>query len=379
MTNRQRFLAILGGRQPDRIPWIPRLSIWYTAHRNAGTLPERYRGWGLRDIERDLGMGTPARVGRVFAIEYEGVEVRTRQKGDMETFTEYVTPVGTISTLLRSSEVLRNKGILQMDVEHLVKGPGDYEVAEYLEAYTRYQPKYEEFLAYDAQIGEDGFPMVNAGDCPFHRWLRDLVGYRDAYFHLNDYPDKVESLLELMTEHDRKALWPVMAESPAKLFLHGAHFDSHMTPPPIYERYILPYYQEFSVYLHRHGKKLCMHADADSRLLLRHIRDSGYDMVETFTTEPMVSCTLEEARRAFGKQVIVWGGVPSTILEPEFSDEYFESFMRNVFRTIAPGDAFILGVADNVMPRARIERLRRVSEMVEAWGDCPVRADAVPG
>ena len=29
MTNRERLLAIMEGRPPDRIPWLPRLQIWY--------------------------------------------------------------------------------------------------------------------------------------------------------------------------------------------------------------------------------------------------------------------------------------------------------------------------------------------------------------
>ena len=56
MTNRERLLAIMDGRSPDRIPWIPRLLNWYTAHSNLGNLPERFRGLSLQEIERELGM-----------------------------------------------------------------------------------------------------------------------------------------------------------------------------------------------------------------------------------------------------------------------------------------------------------------------------------
>jgi len=378
MTNRERVLAILDGRPPDRIPWIPRLSIWYTAHRIAGTLPERYADWELRDIERDLQMGTPARDGRVFETQYRDVDIRSTQLNEADTLVEHVTPVGTVATLLRSSKELRDKGIRQMDVEHLIKGHEDYRVVEFMVEHTEFRPVYEEYEAYDADIGDDGLPMVNAGDCPFHTWLRDYVGYNHAYYHLSDYPDRVERLLELMTQRDRETLWPILAESPAKLFLHGAHFDSYMTPPPVYEKYIRPYYRELTHYLHQHGKKVCMHADADSRLLLHLIRDSGYDVAETFTTAPMVSCTLEEARAAFGEDVIIWGAVPSVILEPEYSDDYLESYMRDLIRTIAPGNAFILGVADNVMPRASVERLRRISAMMEEWGTYPINPGDIP-
>jgi uroporphyrinogen-III decarboxylase len=95
-------------------------------------------------------------------------------------------------------------------------------------------------------------------------------------------------------------------------------------------------------------------------------------MAETFTTTPQASCTLEEARETWGNDVIIWGAVPSVILEDTYSDEAFEAYMKEIFRTVAPGDAFILGVADNVMPNARLDRLERITEMVETWGHYPI-------
>ena len=378
MTNRERLQAIMAGRSPDRIPWIPRLQVWHTAHQRAGTLPERYRDMSLRDVERDLGMGTPARDGRVFRARQEGdVEVTGRDEGGTR-LTEYRTPAGTVSIRQRHSDELDAAGIGGMEIEHLIKGPGDYAAASYLLSHMRYEPAYDDYTAYDADIGDSGYPMVSVGDCPLHYFLQKLVGYNNAYYHLTDFTVQVEELLELMTVNDRQHLWPVVADSPAGLVLHGVHLDSQITPPPLFERYITPYYQEFSALLHERGKKLCMHADNDSRLILEHIRDAGYDMVETFTTDPQVTCTLEEARHTWGTDVIIWGAVPSVILEPVFSEGEFEAYMRRVFRTAAPGDAFILGVADNVMPAARIERLQRITEMVEEWGEYPIDAARIP-
>jgi hypothetical protein len=277
-----------------------------------------------------------------------------------------------VTTLWRGSEVLRQKAIQDLQVEFMLKRREDYGVVEYIIEHTQYVPTYEEYLAYDADIGEDGVPIVQCGDCPFHHWQRALVGYNNAYYHLNDYPNEVEHLLKVMEQCDREIVWRLIAHSPAKLILHGVHFDSSMTPPPIFERFITPYYQPFSRLLNAHGKTLCMHADADSRLILRHIKNAGFDMVETFTTAPMVSCTLEEARAAWGKDVIIWGAVPSVILEDNYTEKQFEEYMMNVFDIVAPGDAFILGVADNVMPAAKIERIRRISEMVEEWGKYPI-------
>ena len=378
MTNRERLLAILEGRSPDRVPWIPRLLIWYRAQVRRGTLPERFCGMSLREVERTLGMGTPAREGRVFSSTLSGgIEVCSQREG-ASVVTTYRTPAGTVSTRHQHSEELDQIGIGSLEVEHMIKGPADFPAVEYLVTHTRYTPTYEAYLSYEADIGEEGYPMTSAGDCPFHYFLQKLAGYQAGYYHLADYPDRVAHLLGTMEEVERERMWPLVAKSPARLILHGVHFSSSITPPPYFSRYITPYYQDFSALLHGEGKSLCMHADSDSRLILEHIREAGYDMAETFTTYPQVSCTLEEARRVWGSDVIIWGAVPSVMLEDTYSDQAFESYMRDLFRTIAPGDAFILGVSDNIMPSARLERLERISEMVEAWGAYPIDPGRIP-
>ncbi|MDP6698233.1 MAG: uroporphyrinogen decarboxylase family protein, partial [Candidatus Latescibacteria bacterium] len=318
MSNRQRLLTIMDGGQPDRIPWIPRLLIWHTAHKRQGSLPSRFEGLSLRQVERELGMGTPARDGRIFAIDKRGdVEIETRSEGESE-LTTYRTPAGAVSTRYRSSEELARVGIQSLEVEHMIKGPDDFAAVEYMVQHAHYDPTPQDYLDYEAEIGADGYPLVAAGDCPFHHFLQKLAGYQQGYYILNDYPSQVEGLLETMEALDRERLWPVVAESPARLILHGIHFDSLMTPPQLFERYIAPYYRDFTALLHQSDKKLCMHADNDSRLILEHIEDAGFDMVETFTTAPQVSCTLEEARRAWGTRMIIWGAVPSVILEPVY-------------------------------------------------------------
>lgn len=371
MTNRERLLTILEGRPPDRIPWIPRLLIWYNAHQKTGTMPPEYAGLSLRELEKALGMGTPARDGRIFRTVLSEVEVVSRSEGH-DILTAYITPVGTLASRSRSTARLEEMGLGGREVEPPLKRAEDYAIVEYLVEHTEYLPTYEEYLAYEEEIGDDGYPLVQVGDCPFHEWLQKWAGYSRAYFDLHDDPERVEHLLEVMTQVHKERVWPLVVQSPARLILHGVHFSSLMTPPPVFERYILPYYREFSDLLHRHNKRLCFHADADTSLLLDLIREAGFDMGETFVTAPMAPCTLRQAREAWGSDVIIWGGVPSVILEEPFTNDEFRAYMEDLFAAIAPGDAFILGVADNVMPAAKLERLLWITEMVEERGHYPI-------
>ncbi|MBW1696607.1 MAG: hypothetical protein JRH18_13850 [Deltaproteobacteria bacterium] len=371
MTNRERLLSILHGKSPDRIPWIPRMDIWYRAQKNRNTLPQRFKGMSLRQVEKALGLGTPARDGRVHRIEYENMDVVVKKEG-LDTVTEYVTPKGTLRAKKSQSQYEADSGIVeQLPVEFPLKNPEDYEVWMYVVENTTFVPTYEEFEAYDREIGDDGLPMVAAGDCPFHFWLQALVGYQSGYLHMIDFPDRVEALLNLMAEKD-KELWRIVAESPAKLILHGMHLSSQFTPPRYFDKYIAPYYQQFSKLLHAHGKCLAMHADNDTSAILHSLKEAGYDMVECFVCSPMATVSLREAREAWGTSMIIWGGIPASILEDTYPEKDFEDYMMELFRTIAPGDAFILGVSDNVMSNSLLSRIEKITEMVEKYGNYPI-------
>jgi len=373
MTNRDRILAILDGQTPDRIPWIPRLQIWYDAACKGDTLPAEYHGMSLREVERAVFGGTAGRDGFIYREELHGVEIRTHRVNDMETVTEYVTPAGTLSTRFRTTERLRARAIQDAQVEFLLKRREDYRAVEYLIEHTRVAPAYDEYEQYEREVGGDGYPMVNCGDCPLHHWMRALVGYDQAYFHLHDYPTEVERLLDVLTDHARANVWPHLLESPARLIMHGHHLSSQMTPPPLFDRYILPYYEELSPHIRARGKVLALHADNDTRLIFSQIERAGFGMAECFATAPMVETTMAEARAAWGDRVIVFGGVPSVILEDPYTDEQFERYIDELFRTIAPGRAFILGIADNAMPDTKIERIRRVTEIVRQRGKYPLQ------
>ncbi len=374
MTPRERILAVLEGRTPDRIPWVPRLKIWYEAHRRLGTLPDEYRNLSLRQVERKIFGGTAAREGILFRTEFTGgVEVRNRAVDEWETLTEIVTPVGTLTSRRRGTDELRSQGLPDTQIEFPLKRREDYAVMEYVVEHTVRRPVFEEYERYDQEIGEEGYPMVHCGDCPFHSWMQGLAGYEQAIYHLNDFPSDVERLLAVITDQLKDSLWPILVDSPARLLVHGHHLSSQMTPPPLFSRYILPYYKELSPLLRKKGKFLALHADNDTRLILSLIEEAGFNMVECFATAPLVETTLAEARATWGERVIIWGGVPSPVLEPPWTEAQFEQYMDELFRTIAPGKAFILGISDNAMPGSDLRRILRISELVEKRGYLPIR------
>jgi len=371
------MLAVLRGEHPDQIPWAPRLELYYRAHLRDGTLPAKYRGWDLRSIYRDQGMGYHCRDGVAIRTRVKGLETVRRQKGD-EVRMEYITPVGSVYALYRQSEELREQGIGMLEVEHLIKGLADYDVLEWMYQNTVMEPAYEEFLAYEHECGDEGVAWgMNRNWTPIGRLLREYIGYNNAYLHLYDYPERFERLLRTMIDVEWEA-HRILAASPAPVIHHGSHFDSQMTPPPIFKTYFLPYCKEMTAYYHQHGKLVLAHLDADLTGLEEMVLEAGYDMGECVTTFPLVPMTLKRLREAWSNRFVIWGGLPSTILSEPYTDEEFEAYMRDLFRTIAPGDAFILGVADNVMADTHWDRMERVLPLIEKYGKYPIDPARIP-
>lgn len=371
MNNRERMLAVLEGRAPDRIPWSPRLELWYNARQMTGTLPPAWEGLSLYEVERALGVASPARDGKIFQSECRGLGLEIRREGNHE-ITEYVTPIGRLQRVIRFSSELERQGLPGRIVEYPLKGEADYRVWEWVIEHTYWEPDYTAYERYDAAIGDEGLPMVSVGDVPFHNWLENLAGYEYGFYHLSDFAETVERLLRLMTDVERERLWPVITGSPARFLLHGQHLSTQFTPPRLFRQYILPYYREFMPLMHEHGLSVAMHADYDTSAILEMIVEAGWDLVECFVTAPMVPLTLERAREVLDNRVIIWGGLPSALLAPYIPEETFQEYVIEMLRTVAPGDAFVLGVSDNVMPDSVIERIAWVTEYLAEHGAYPL-------
>lgn len=124
--------------------------------------------------------------------------------------------------------------------------------------------------------------------------------------------------------------------------------------------------------MHEYGKAVALHADNDTSKIAYLIDCAGYDMVECFVTAPMVPFTLEQAREIWGTRVIIHGGLPSLLLAPSVQEQEFREYVYRIFDIIAPGEAFILSVSDNVMPDSLIDRVAWVGKVVEERGWYPI-------
>ena len=365
MTIRERILAALRFGAVDMVPWAPRWELWLNAAARDGRLPERYSGWPIHDVARDIGLGLKGYGVRPYVEDTSAVARRERQVGS-DSILEYDTPFGVLTQVTRSTSELAAAGVRGRVMKEFVTERGDYDAALYLVERTRLQPRHAEIAAELARVGDAGVVLAFLGHAPAHLAMREWTGYEGFYYQLQDNPQQVQALIAALDEQQR-GLVQIAVDSPAQVMEFDGNYDGWLTPPPIYRQYFLPAHRRMVDACHRAGKLVASHCDGRNDGLLDLIRQSGFDVAEAFTPPPMTNIGVGAARAAWGDRVAIWGGLAATAFTPQFTEDEFDAHVIQTLDEAGDGRGLALGTGDNVPTDGSLERIRRVGPLVEEW------------
>lgn len=407
-----RLMTTMRGGKPDRWPFCARTELWYSARSRAGTLPAKYMepsadrepsvisiftvpirkdfvGARLTDIHRDLGMGQQLQ-GIAHSRRLRGVEVKLslddkvffhakdpivdyfprlfdllllEQPGD--TTAEFITPKGTLIARSTLVEDMIANGTIPVMTEHPVKGDDDFPALEYIYTHAEFVPKYDWVYDNQKRMGHDGFVAAMIDRIPWQKMALDLIGEVPTFYALYENPRLIEKVMALMDEvtlNDIKNLegfdWPYIQ--------FDDNLDGMITNPKLFPDYCIPYYQKYIDMFHAQGKKVGSHTDGNLKRLVPLLPETGLDVFESFTPFPLTELTFQEAFEAWkGKGPLIWGGIPSSILQPDTSQEDFEKYIANMLEVVG-SSPHLFGVADLVTSDNIIERVRYIAEQIEA-------------
>ena len=375
MNHRDRALAAMRGQPVDHIPFIARMDLWYSFHRNQGTLPHPYENASLWDIQRDLGIGIfgfGAWDISFYRLIYRNVDI-TKEVGGGVTTTQYHTPYGTLTYGEKMAEELKEAAGTGARIEYPFKSAKDYDALQFLIEHTEVMENYDAYGEFVEEIGADGLALPFSGHLAAHQLMINFMGYQTFYYQLHDHPAQVEALIEALTDQQRQIL-KLAVGCPVQAIEVGANYDEQMTPPPVFDTFFAPFYREARQMLSAGDKIMVVHGDGEMKVLLSKLMECGVQVVEALTPKPMTSIDIAETRRLWKDRVAMWGGLASVVLTDAFSDEEFEGFMEDLFRAVAPGERFILGFGDNVPTDALFRRIQRAAQIWAELGGYPLPA-----
>ena len=382
-SQRQRFLATLNGEIPDRPAFITRLETWYKSYARCGELPGRFAGMTLSEVHQAVGVGQ-LKFMCPYAFKLHDVEVSAALNGEQfyreyepaienfpgmwdyvsalkpgETVSELRTPAGT----LRLRHAMLPEGVVNATEpylkEKLIKTEDDLRVVEYILERAEFVSQYDMISAEQQILGENAFVVPLLQRIPFQQALLEYFGEMELFYALNDNPRQVTRLLYLLDQQMEEVIHHIASfDWPYIEFPDNLH--ALMTNPQLFRRFCLPDLQKYTIMLHAQGKKVGSHTDGNIKPLLNLLADSGLDVCESVSPYPLTECTFDEIWEAWQNGPLIWGAIPSPILEETTNEADFCAYIDHLFATI--GDSpIILGVVDLFMRHNSIERVSYIA------------------
>ena len=381
------ILAVLRGEPPDRIPFVGRLELWHTSLSRAGLLPPDLSPLTLTEIHQAVGMGQQKFLAP-YSLRLQGVEVIASFEGEeiyhetdpvVDSFPELRdlapadkagvtaiqlnTPVGRLTMQHVMLDEMIRGGTAPYPTEHLIKEEADYRTVEYILERAEYVPGYDRIQDEQARLGKTGFVVPQLHRLPFQQILIDYVGEVPTFYALHDSPQVVHRLAAALDQQMEDILRQLANfDGPYVEFVDN--LDGTMTNPLLFAEYCLPAYQRYTERLHQQGKKVGSHTDGNLKPLLSLLAESGLDVCESFSPAPLTECPFEEAWAAWRDGPIIWGGIPSPLLEDRTEESDFRDYIERLLQTV--GDRpVILNVVDMMLGINSIDRVRYIAERLE--------------
>ena len=317
------------------------------------TLPEVYRELGCSNRLYDYNCCFEK-------IDDQRVHRYSNKISDLET--EYIidTPVGRLTSIQQSNT--SNYGTFPK--KWWITCEDDMKIAVWLEERCEWRWNQENYNRTYEIWGDLGLPTIFMPRVNVQHLYIDDMGVESAVYAIYDYPETVEKYFQALDE-SHKRLIEVINKSPIEVINFGDNLHGGTLPPKLFQKYVLPAYQNRNELLHKAGKFTHSHWDGDVKPLLPFAKDCGLDGIEAITPKPQGDVTLEEVKKALGDKIFLIDGIAAILFDDAYPEEQLAEQTKKAIELFAP--KLILGISDEISSTGNIERVRMVGKIVDDY------------
>lgn len=327
MTSRERWLAVLQGKKPDRIP----MDYWTTPE--ADQKLKSYLGCSTREelearlhLDRPVGVG-PKYIGPAIkpGYDYFGCQYKTIYYKD-GSYSECITnPLA------------------------------DFDSVEEIEAaYTWPQADWFDYSTLADQIaGQEHAPIVAGGSEPLLTY-KSLRGQEQALIDLALNPDIVDYCLDHLFGLAYEMTSRIYEQIPGQVTYSyvaedmGSEQDLMFSPEQI-RRFLLPRMKRMADLAHQGGAYVFHHNDGAIRKILPDMIELGIDILNPIQWR-CNGMDREGLKRDFGQHVVFHGAMDNQYTLPFGTIEEVRQEVADNIRILGAGGGYILAPCHNIQP-----------------------------
>ncbi len=377
MTPRERFLAVLDGRLPDRVPVT--LFLADQGHFLNQLYPEvdpwDFEALHLKELEIQRQLGVDVFVRMCFglndpiSIHMGGLNV-SRQTDHWEVKTEESrrgtvtleqstirTPDGVLTQEFAVNEI-RPQTFIYACTKKPIQTPADLEIA------VKHEPGMPEAFKKNARervqrikaaVGDDGIVGGWAPHGPFNN-ASLLIDHTELYsLFLTDYA----FYERLMNFAMNRILDYARAMDDAGVDIHcvGGNVPGGFLGKRTYDRYILPFEKRYIDFLQQNGTPAMYHNCGQIMNLVESYKELGVRVVEPFSPPPLGDADLARAKQIVGNSYVIVSGVDQINVLQRGTVDQVKRATAAAMEIGKPGGGFILDNVDFIEYGTPLENL----------------------
>jgi len=347
VTPKERWLAVLSGQKPDRLP----MDYWATEEATAQVM----KHLGCAD---EWQMVEKLHIDRVVALKPDYIGPPLADDGDM---------YGCRRQKISYSD---GRGVYLECVYHPLAPYATVE--EIADNYTWPSADWFDYSVLPAQIkGKEDYPIRGGGSEPFLIY-KNLRGMEQAYIDLVENPEIVHYCLDQLFEFCYQHTTRIYEQLPGQIDLSYVAEDfggqeSLLFSPAMIKTFLIPRMKRMIDLAHQAGVYAFFHSDGAIREIIPAMIEAGIDILNPIQWR----CPgMERAalKRDFGRQVVFHGGMDNQYTLPFGSVEAVQQEVIANIELLGQDGGYILAPCHNIQVVSPPENVVAMYEAGYAYG-----------
>jgi uroporphyrinogen-III decarboxylase len=198
--------------------------------------------------------------------------------------------------------------------------------------------------------------------------LMELFGYEQALMALIDEPQKCHEVLAAFAQQVLTQVKLYAACGPDAILVSSAFAGAGFISRQMYQEFVVPYEDHIFQSIRGHGAKSYVHTCGAIGDRLDLMSETSVDGIDTLDPPPLGTVELSEAKSKYGERFFFKGNLDSVNEMLNADDQTFEEAVKDRIKIGTPGSGYILSSACSVAPRVKPERLKKLAALAKELG-----------
>lgn len=382
MDSRERLLAVLEHKIPDRVPWSGLITDYFlNFHKSElGDISStNFLKEAGADIFNWLGMKAKS----------PGVEVRTynsnrlvgkdksgdwlvefynyisnidyyKNSSDRTTTRKYITSLGELTAKFTYAPESHTVFISEFPVKKIE----DYRIFTYMIEGLEYEDPGNYFTDMESEIGGSGINAAVLHSTPVYELIQCFMGMESFHYLFFDYRKETLALTDKIFKKFIQC-YEINAKTDIPAIVIPEDASTTLYSPTFFDDYLSPAINEYCRIINNKDKISVLHACGHLEGLKESLSKIALDCIESVSPPPTGNVSIREFKKAL-PGVCIMGGIPANYYLSELDD--FKKYVCELILENKDSGNFILSSGDSVPANARIENIRSISAIIDKYG-----------